>query len=162
MTSSNQSAIPAGKDTYSDDDWETATERVNTTRKRVLADNPVAAAAEVATYDEISRRVFTLAAIRKARGLTQEQISDELGISQAEISRMERRTNLHLETLARFIRAAGGRLKITAVFDDNEMEVGIGDIAQRASGLPIGTDTTSGDPAYFDPDPEDMASAAAE
>ncbi len=160
MTNDQRPTIPTGDDTYSDADWETATERVNATRKQVLADNPEAAVAEAAAYDAIARRVHTLAAIRKARGLTQEQISDELGISQAEISRMERRTNLHLETLARFIRAAGGRLRITAVFDDNEMEVGIGDIAQRASGLPNGTNTTSGDPADFDP--EAMASTAAQ
>ena len=41
---------------------------------------------------------------------------------------MERRINLHLATLARFIRATGGRLRITAVFGDQETEISIGDI----------------------------------
>ena len=90
--------------------------------------NPVAAAAEARRYAEITNRVQTLRAIRQARGLTQQQISAQLDISQAEVSRMERRNNLHLATLARFIRATGGRLRITAVFDDQETEISIGDI----------------------------------
>ena len=64
----------------------------------------------------------------KLGGLTQQQMSAQLDISQAEVSLMERRNNLHLATLARFIRATGGRLRITAVFDDQETEISIGDI----------------------------------
>ena len=99
--------------------------------------NPVAAAAGARKYAEITKRVQTLRAIRNARGLTQQQMSAQLEISQAEVSRMERRSNLHLATLARFIEAAGGRLRITAVFEDYEAEIGIGDI------LPVGTPTAS-------------------
>ena len=55
-------------------------------------------------------------------------MSAQLDTSQAEVSRMERRNNLHLATLARFIRATGGRLRITAVFDDRETGISIGDI----------------------------------
>lgn len=62
-------------------------------------------------------------------------MSAQLQISQAEVSRVERRSNLHFATLARFIEATGGRLRITAVFDDYETEIGIGDI------LPAGTAT---------------------
>ena len=91
------------------------------------------AEAEVRKYAEITQRVQTLQAIRKARGLTQQQKSAQLRISQAEVSRMERRSNLHLATLARFIEATGGRLRLIAVFDDYEAEIGIGDL------LPAGT-----------------------
>lgn len=113
---------------YSDHEWETATERVVSTRQRVLAANPEAAEAAAKTYASISARVETLRAIRRARGLTQSQISTLLEISQAEVSRMERRTNLQLTTLARFIEAVGGRLRITAVFDEQEVEIGVGDL----------------------------------
>ncbi len=41
---------------------------------------------------------------------------------------MEHRTNLQLTTLARFIEAVGGQLRITAVFDDQEVEIGVGDL----------------------------------
>ena len=126
----NRSAIPDGDDTFTDQDWDTATERVRSTRDQVLAENPTAAAAADRVYAEIAGRVHTLAAIRKARGLTQQQISAQLKISQAEVSRFERRGNLHLDTLARFIEATGGKLRITAVFDDTEVEVGIGDLLE--------------------------------
>ena len=95
-----------------------------------MAESPTAAAAADRVYAEIASRVHTLAAIRKARGLTQQQISAQLKISQAEVSRFERRGNLHLNTLARFIEATGGKLRITAVFDDTEVEVGIGDLLE--------------------------------
>ena len=78
---------------------------------------------------EIGRRVHTLASLRKARGLTQHQLTEELGMTQGEVSRLERRENLHLATLARFIEATGGVLRITAVYDDDEVNVGLGSVA---------------------------------
>ena len=116
-----------GTGPYTDEEWERASERVQAIREQAMA-NPVAAAAEARRHAEITNRVQTLRAIRQARGLTQQQMSAQMDISQAEVSRMERRNNLHLATLARFIRATGGRLRITAVFDDQETEISIGDI----------------------------------
>ena len=130
MTTKNNSAIPDGADTYTDEDWDSATDRIRSTRDWVLVENQSAADAEERTYAKISGRVQTLAAIRKARSLTQKQISAQLDISQAEVSRMERRGNLHLDTLARFIEATGGKLRITAIFEDTEVEVGIGDLLE--------------------------------
>ncbi len=125
-----KSAIPDGEETFTDQDWATATEQVRATRDRVLAENPTATATADRLYADIAGRVHTLAAIRKARGLTQQQISAQLNISQAEVSRFERRSNLHLDTLARFIEATGGKLRITAVFNDTEVEVGVGDLLE--------------------------------
>lgn len=133
VTTKRNSPIPDGADTFTDEDWDSATDRVHSTRDRVLAEHSAAADAEERTYAEIAGRAQTLAAIRKARGLTQQQISAQLEISQAEVSRMERRGNLHLDTLARFIEATGGRLRITAIFDDTEVEVGIGDLLEPSS-----------------------------
>ncbi len=134
----DKSIIPDGKDTFTDNEWVTAAERVRATRDRVLAEHPAAAVAADRVYDEIANRVHTLAAIRKARGLTQQQISAQLNISQAEVSRFERRSNLHLDTLTRFIEAIGGQLRITAVFDDTEVELGIGDLLESEPTLGIG------------------------
>ena len=66
---------------------------------RIGEANPVAAAAEARKYAEIANRVQTLRAIRQARGLIQQQMSAQLDISRAEVSRMERRNNLDLATL---------------------------------------------------------------
>ena len=59
-----------------------------------------------------------LAEIRKARGLTQEAIADLLGVSQAEVSKMERRTELYVGTLQKFIDAMNGELVLAARFAD--------------------------------------------
>lgn len=55
-------------------------------------------------------------------------MTDDLGTTQEEVSCLERRENLHLATLERFIEATGSRLQITAVFDDDEVELSIGDL----------------------------------
>ena len=64
----DKSIVPDGKDTFTDDEWATATERVRATRDRVLAEYPEAADAADRVYGAIASRVHTLAAIRKARG----------------------------------------------------------------------------------------------
>ena len=133
MSKSKRAVIPDGEDCYGDDDFASSSERVRRTRDNALEDPKFAAAVE-AKGKAIDRRVSTLAALRKARGLTQAQLTDDLGMTQGEISRLERRENLHLATLARFIEATGGRLRITAVYDDDEVEVGIGDLTDATAG----------------------------
>jgi predicted transcriptional regulator len=59
-----------------------------------------------------------LSQLRKARGLTQEAIADLLGVSQAEVSKMERRTELYVGTLRKFIEAMNGELVLAARFPD--------------------------------------------
>ena len=112
---------------FTDEEWATTGQQMEAIREDIRS-NPRAAAVEARTFAEISRRVQTLKAIRKARGLTQQQISDQLQVSQGEVSRIERRGNLHLATLVRFIEATGGRLRIIAMFDDHEVEVAVGDL----------------------------------
>lgn len=117
---------------YTDEDWRLATERVRAIRERVLADPGIAEMAN-RKYAEISRQVHTLKAIRQALGLTQQQMSARLDITQAEVSRIEHQGNLYLTTLRRYIEAAGGKLRITAAFDGHEVEVGIGDLLTSGS-----------------------------
>ncbi len=59
-----------------------------------------------------------LSQLRKARGLTQEAVAQLLGVSQAEVSKMERRTELYVGTLRKFIEAMNGELVIAARFAD--------------------------------------------
>jgi DNA-binding XRE family transcriptional regulator len=59
-----------------------------------------------------------LSQLRKARGLTQETMADLLGVTQAEVSKMERRTELYVGTLRKFIEAMNGELVIAARFAD--------------------------------------------
>jgi transcriptional regulator with XRE-family HTH domain len=60
-------------------------------------------------------------------GLTQKQLAQTLGMERGELSKLERRQNLHLAT-TRFIEATGGRLRITAVYGDTEVALEINDV----------------------------------
>jgi transcriptional regulator with XRE-family HTH domain len=67
---------------------------------------------------ELINEHMTLQDIRKARQLTQERMAQILGIGQDSVSRLEKRTDLHLSTLNNYINAMGGSLKIVAEFPD--------------------------------------------
>lgn len=67
---------------------------------------------------ELINEHMTLTDIRKARKLTQERIAQILGIGQDSVSRLEKRTDLHLSTLNDYINAMGGSLKLVAEFPD--------------------------------------------
>lgn len=58
------------------------------------------------------------AALRKARELTQVELAERLGITQASVAGIEKRTDLQLSTLAKYIRALGGELELRAVFPE--------------------------------------------
>jgi DNA-binding XRE family transcriptional regulator len=57
--------------------------------------------------------------LRAARDLTQERLASILGVKQASVSKMERRTDMYVSTLRDFVKAMGGRLEIRAVFPDH-------------------------------------------
>ncbi|NES25749.1 MAG: helix-turn-helix transcriptional regulator, partial [Symploca sp. SIO3E6] len=61
---------------------------------------------------------MALQELRKAMAFTQEQIAQELGMDQGNLSKLERRTDLMLSTLRRYIEAMGGSLKIIAEFPE--------------------------------------------
>jgi transcriptional regulator with XRE-family HTH domain len=61
---------------------------------------------------------MTLRALRKARKITQTQLAKKLGVKQEQISRIEKRTDLHVSTLRRSIEALGGSLSLIAEFPD--------------------------------------------
>jgi transcriptional regulator with XRE-family HTH domain len=71
---------------------------------------------------EVERiRSTPLYQLRKALALTQEQVAQELGVGQAAVSRLERRPDMYLSTLRRFVEAMGGELEIRARFPSGEV-----------------------------------------
>lgn len=69
------------------------------------------------------REEMELAELRQALSLTQSTLADALGVQQAEISKIERRTDVFVSTLRRFIQAMGGDLEIRAVFPDRSVTI---------------------------------------
>lgn len=62
-----------------------------------------------------------LAEIRERRGVTQRGLAATLGVSQANVSRIEHKEDVYLSTLRRYVEALGGRLEVTAVFPDDQV-----------------------------------------
>jgi DNA-binding XRE family transcriptional regulator len=61
---------------------------------------------------------MTMRELRKARKITQVEMAKTLGVKQEQISRIEKRTDLHISTLRRSIEAMGGKLSLVAEFPD--------------------------------------------
>lgn len=64
------------------------------------------------------KKEMPLDELREARRLTQQSLGELLGIKQSAVSRMERRTDMYVSTLAAMVRAMGGKLTIQATFPD--------------------------------------------
>jgi DNA-binding XRE family transcriptional regulator len=63
-------------------------------------------------------RRMALEELRSAKQLTQADMAEMLDVPQSSISRIERRADMYLSTLREYVQAAGGELRIQAVFPD--------------------------------------------
>lgn len=80
--------------------------------------------------DELIADEMTLRDLRLALKKTQEALGETLHMKQDGISRLEKRTDMLISTLNRYIKAMGGSLKLMAEFPDRApVEIhGIADI----------------------------------
>jgi DNA-binding XRE family transcriptional regulator len=72
------------------------------------------------------RDALALSELRETRHLTQTQLANALHVTQSNVSRIERQEDLYLSTLAEYVHAMGGALRVVAVFDDDEIAIGVG------------------------------------
>lgn len=61
--------------------------------------------------------------LRRARELSQERIAEILDTQQANISQIERRTDMYISTLRSYIEAMGGQLLIIAHFPEGDVAI---------------------------------------
>jgi DNA-binding XRE family transcriptional regulator len=54
----------------------------------------------------------TLAEARARTGMTQSAVAERMGVSQSDVSKLERRDDLLISTLRRYVQAIGGRLEL--------------------------------------------------
>lgn len=57
---------------------------------------------------------MSLAGLRRKRGRTQSEVGVHMGISQSDVSKLERRHDMRLQTLRAYIKAAGVELELIA------------------------------------------------
>lgn len=65
---------------------------------------------------ELIAEEMSLQQLRKAMQQSQQRLAERLVVKQAEVSKIERRTDMYVSTLRDFIQAMGGTLEITASF----------------------------------------------
>ena len=61
--------------------------------------------------------------LRHARQLSQQQLAELLDIKQGSVSKLERRTDLYISTLRRYIEALGGKLELQAHFPEGSVTI---------------------------------------
>jgi len=67
-----------------------------------------------------------LATLRRDLDLTQVELAGRLGMSQSDLSKLERRRDVRLSTLRAFAEALGGRLRVVYAAAHREIELEIG------------------------------------
>ena len=70
--------------------------------------------------------------LRRARSMSQATLAEAMDVAQSEVSKIERRTDVYVGTIRRYLEAMGGSLRITAVFPEGgEVEISqFSDIAE--------------------------------
>ena len=74
-----------------------------------------------------------LAELRQALKLSQAELGATLGINQGSVAKIEKRADLYVSTLRRFIEAMGGELEIVARFPDHTVRIrNFSDLSEKA------------------------------
>ncbi len=91
----------------------------NNLRKKM---SPVAQKAAAKKTQQMLKEM-PLQELRQAHQMSQERLAELLSTKQANVSRMERRTDMYISTLRSYIEAMGGELDIVARFPDGEVHI---------------------------------------
>lgn len=95
--------------------------------------------------DDAARESVSLVELRRRAGKTQAEVAEALGVRQSDVSKLERRADVRLSTLRRYVAALGGKLDIAIRLPDDQGRVdldldGRGERA-RTTAQPDGADT---------------------
>jgi len=66
---------------------------------------------------------LTLHELRKVRAVSQEELAKKLAVGQPAVAKIERRSDMYVSNLRRYVEALGGTLEIAARFPDGEITV---------------------------------------
>jgi predicted XRE-type DNA-binding protein len=93
-----------------------------------------AARTKARTQNQANVLGFRLSQLRDEVGLSQAQIAERMGISQPRVSQIEKGdvAQMGVDTLARYVMALGGHLKLVADFKDHGVVVSSSEIDHSA------------------------------
>jgi transcriptional regulator with XRE-family HTH domain len=80
-------------------------------------------AARVVARVDVLRKDMALHELRQARERSQEELARELKVGQPAVAKLERRTDMYVSNLRRYIEALGGSLEITARFPEGSVNI---------------------------------------
>lgn len=107
----------------------------NTAPSEFYTDGDEAAARVVdlllASKKVAARREMHLQRLREHREISQEALADLLNVSQATVSKTERRGDVMLSTLRNFVEALGGHLHLVAKFPSETIELAVPPATRR-------------------------------
>jgi transcriptional regulator with XRE-family HTH domain len=90
--------------------------------------------ARVTTRVSELKTEMALHELRQARERSQEDLARELKVGQPAVAKLERRADMYVSNLRRYIEALGGSLEITARFPEGSVNiVNFGELADRQS-----------------------------
>ena len=92
-------------------------------RKERVADNAAALETALALHE-----------LRKTRAVSQVDLAAKLAVGQPAVAKLERRADMYVSNLRRYIEALGGKLEITARFPDGTVtiaDVGGADVGEK-------------------------------
>jgi transcriptional regulator with XRE-family HTH domain len=69
------------------------------------------------------RKEMDLAQLRMARALSQAEMGERLQVEQPAIAKLEKRADMYVSTLRRFVEAVGGQLEIVARFPHHKVRI---------------------------------------
>ena len=79
--------------------------------------------ARVVARAEVLKKEMALHELRQARERSQEDLARELKVGQPAVAKLERRADMYVSNLRRYIEALGGSLEITARFPEGSVNI---------------------------------------
>jgi transcriptional regulator with XRE-family HTH domain len=84
---------------------------------------PPARKSRIADKTAALSTALTLHELRKARTVSQQELADKLAVGQPAVAKLERRGDMYVSNLRRYVEALGGTLEIAARFPDGAVEI---------------------------------------
>lgn len=75
---------------------------------------------------DANQLTVTMRELRAFAGRSQVEVAEAMGVAQAEVSRLEGRSDTKLSTIERYVKALGGEVEVVARFGDRSLRLHIG------------------------------------